>query len=220
MVLIVLILLIVVKMLTIVIADSRGRHLDMYVDHDDIKISFQSGARLMTVAHKALEIINRFHPDIILLMAGVNDMTVRNKYTGRVSLISTSPTTIVNHVLQQINLAKSLILGSFPDVKVIIGGIIGLSIHTYNRRPNTSPLQSVVDDAVTALNAQIRQINEDSGVPHPRLTSKVHTWKKGVKKNLYYRLRDGLHPGDLLLHSWALQIRKMHDKCVELFSTQ
>lgn len=162
-------------MLTIVIADSRGRHLDVYVEHDDIRVSFQSGAKLVNLAFKALEIINQHSPDILLIMAGINNTTQRNRFTGRVSLISNNAPSIVSHLIQQLNQAKSIILASYPEVKVVFGGIIGIHISIYNRRRAVSPLQPVVDDAMTFINAYIRQMNEDSGAPHPRLTAKVHT---------------------------------------------
>lgn len=194
--------------------------MDMYLDHDDIKVSFHSGAGLIGVARKAMEIIEMHRPDTLLIMAGINDITVRNRYTGRVRLISTSANVIVSHMIQLINQAKSMILNTYPDIKVIFGGILGIDIGTYNRRHNISPIQTVVDDAITSLNAYIRQVNEDSGFPHPRLTSKVHTWRRGIKKNLYTRLTDGLHPGELVLQSWACHIRIMHDRIVELFFSQ
>lgn len=205
--------------MTIVVADSRGRHLDMYVDHDDIKVSFQSGARLVNLAWKAVEIIDAHKPDIILLMGGINDVTIRNKYTGRVRLISTSATIIVSHLMQQINQAKSIILASHPEVRVVIGGIMGIHISTYNRRHLTSPLQPVIDHAMISVNAYIKQLNEDAGLPHPRLTSKLYTWKRGIRKNHYHRLYDGLHPGELILENWGRHIRIFHDKCVDRLSS-
>lgn len=206
-------------MLTIVVADSRGRHLDMYLDHDDIKVSFQSGATIIDVARKALDIIDLHRPDVVLLMAGINDLTFRNRFTRRVRLISTSSASLSNHLIEQINHAKSLILSSFPHIKIAIGGIIGMEISTYNRRHGVSAVQCVMDDAITSVNAYIRQLNLDSSIPHPRLTSKVHTWKRGVRKNLNSRLYNGLHPGELILQSWGRQIRAFHDKCVEQLSS-
>lgn len=205
-------------MLTIVVTDSRGRYLDTMVDDENILISFHSGARLTDVATHAINIIGRFRPDLILLLAGINDITVLNRITRRVSLISNSRRSLINHLIYQINLAKSMIFSAFPDIKIAVGGIIGIDLNTYNRRYGISPVQHVVDDTITAVNSYIRQMNHDAGLPHPRLTTKVHTWRRGRRRHAYRRLRDGLHPSDLVLESWARQIRIFHRRCLQKLS--
>lgn len=204
-------------MLTIVVTDSRGRALDSFLDHDNILVSTQSGAKLHQLADRACNIIYRHRPDVVLLMGGINNLTILNRHTRRVSLISTSRGVMINYLIQQINEAKALILGAYPDTKLIIGGIAGMCINTYNRLPGVAPNQWLLDDTITAINAYIRQMNRDSGVPHPRLTSKIHTWRHGRRRHVYKRLYDGLHPSDLVLHSWARQIRLMHDECIRQF---
>lgn len=72
-------------MLTIVICDSRGRYLDTILDREDILVSYHSGATLHRVATEAVNVIDRFQPDTILLMAGINDMTVLNRVTRKVT---------------------------------------------------------------------------------------------------------------------------------------
>lgn len=114
------------KMLIIVIADSRGRHLDIYVDHKDIKVTFESGARLLTLARMALEIIDVHRPDTVLIMAWINDLTCRNRFTGRVRLLSTNPSVLASHLIQRLNQAKSIILASHPEIKIVFGGIMGM----------------------------------------------------------------------------------------------
>lgn len=156
---------------------------------------------------------------MVLLMAGINDITVLNKHTRRVRLISTSSSVILSHVIGEINRAKSLILNAFPDVKIAVGGIIGISLNTYNRYPGISRLQPVVDEAITGINAYIHQMNTDSGLPHPRLTSKVQVWKRGIRKSVYDRLHDGLHPSDIILKAWARQLNIFHDLCRSKFAS-
>lgn len=200
-------------MLTIVIADSRGRNLDVWIENEEILVSFKPGAKLMDVALSALEIIPIHKPDVILLMAGINDLTILNKYTRKVRLISNSSSSMVSFMIEQINRVKSIILGSFPDVKVAVGGIIGISLNAYNRLPGTSRLQPIIDEAIIGINAYIHQMNSDSGLPHPRLTTKVHIWKRGIRKTKYERLHDGLHPSELILKAWARQLNIFHDLC-------
>lgn len=205
-------------MLTIVITDSRGRYLDTLINDEHILVSVHSGAKLRHVAAQALQIIPRFHPDNILLMAGINDITCRNRHTRRVHLISNSPADLINHLILELNRAKSLILNSYPNVRVVLGGIIGINLNAYNRYPGISRMQWVVDNTITAINSYIRQVNHDSGVPHPRLVSKVHAWRQGFRHNIYNRLRDGLHPSDLVLEAWSRQIKLFHAECVNWFT--
>lgn len=200
-------------MLTIAITDSRGRNLDAWVENEEILISAHSGAKLMDTALEALHIIPRFNPDVIVLIAGINDITVMNRQTRRVRLISNSRSTIINHLITQINRAKSLILATHPNVLVAVGGIIGIEMNTYNRRNGTSYFQPIIEDVINAINCYIRQMNLDSNLPHPRLTSKVHTWRRGVRRSIYNRLYDGLHPGAVVLEAWARQLNIFHDLC-------
>lgn len=202
-------------MLTIVVTDSRGKNLDTWVNNEEVLIASYSGARLIDVAREALNIIPRFWPDTILLMAGINDVTTLNRRTRKVRLISTSRALIIQYLIQQINHAKCMITAAFPHVRVAVGGIIGLELNKYNRRRGVSCWQYVVDDVITAINSYIRQVNSDSGLPHPRLTTKVHTWRRGKRKCIYGRLYDGLHPTDLILASWARQLNLFHRLCGE-----
>lgn len=160
-------------MLTIIVADSHGRYLDTLIDDENILVSFHSGANLLQIANKAIDIISRFRPQTVVLMAGINDITVLSQRTRKVSLISNSCALIINHLIGKINQAKYRIHMSHPDTDIVFGGIMGIDVNKYNRIRGTSPVQWVVDDAITVINAYIRQMNTDSGLPHPRLTSKV-----------------------------------------------
>lgn len=204
-------------MLTIILADSRGRSLDTVMENENILVSAHSGANLLRLAHIAIQIISRYSPDVILIMGGINNITRLNRQTRRVSLISNSRASLINHLISKLNEAKSVILSSHPSMKIAFGGIIGINLNAYNRQAGVHHNQWIVNDAITAVNSYIRQMNNDSGIPHPRLTSKVHTWRNGQRKHVYTRLYDGLHPGDLVLMAWARQIRLFHLECVHRF---
>lgn len=111
------------------------------IDDENILVSFHSGATLQRVAAKACDIIARFRPQTIVLMAGINDITVRNRRTRKVSLISNSRAVIISYLIRKINQAKYYIRARNPDTNVVIGGIIGLDINAYNHVPGTSPVQ-------------------------------------------------------------------------------
>lgn len=197
-------------MLTIIIPDSRGCYLDTIIDDERILVSVHSGVKLRHVANQALEIFPRFRPHVILLMAGINDIRCCNRCTRQDHWINNSPSALIDHLTLELNHAKSLILGTYPEVKVALGGIIGMSLNTYNRLPGVSPVQWVIDETITAVNSNIRQVNHDSSVPHPRLILKVHRWHRGNPKNTYSRLWDGLHPSELVLEACARQIKIFH----------
>lgn len=167
----------------------------------------------MDIALEALHIIPRFNPDVIVLIAGINDITVMDRRTRRVRLISTSCATIINHLISQINRAKSLILANYAEVKIAVGGIIGIEINTYNRLHGISQFQPIVEGVIMAINCYIRQMNLDSSLPHPQLTSKVHSWRRGVRRSISNRLSDGLHPGVVVLEAWGRQLNIFHDLC-------
>lgn len=78
-------------MLTIVVADSS--------DREDILVTFISGAKLHTVALRALEIISRFNADTISIMAGINDITSLNRNTRQVRLLFNSALLLILHLI-------------------------------------------------------------------------------------------------------------------------
>lgn len=112
-------------MLTIIIADSRGRNLDAYLDDENILVTFYSGAILAYIAERAIDVITRFQPDMIVVMAGINDITILNRTSCRVRLAANNSSILFNLLTDNINHAKRRILSVLRDVKIAFGASLG-----------------------------------------------------------------------------------------------
>lgn len=105
-----------------------------------------------------------------------------------------------------------------PRVCLILAGINDATL--FDRRHRI--ITPLFEDAFTLSNHIIRLIlrtrnsllDRFPGLPQPRLTSKVHGWKKGRRINQYYLLHDGLHLGLIVRNTWLREILK----CDELYN--
>lgn len=196
--------------ITLILTDSRGIPVRRMIGDPNIKLEATRGARLHDMISIATTMIARYNPSSCLIIAGVNDMTVLDRRTRKVSLLYYDPFEMANHIIRAINRARRRLIQLFEGVKFGFGGIIGLNLNHYNNIEGYSPYQWVIDGAVRQINAYIRLLNQQQNLYHPRLTSKVHSYYRGRPKNNYRLLRDGLHLGDTLVASWARSIERYH----------
>lgn len=193
---------------TLVIFDSRGRR--VLIDDPSIICCVCPGASLTTIGNKIEEMIARYNPTTCLIMVGVNDLTNLNPTTRQVSVSMQDPFSLANSVISKILSLRSRLLNFWPGIKVIFAGITGIDINRYNRSPGLSSTQWIINDCTLQINSFIRLMNRNDGWYHPRLTSKVHIWRKGRRVNRYHLLSDGLHPGPVVITSWIVAIARCH----------
>lgn len=112
----------------------------------------------------------------------------------------------------QRNAMRKALMKLQPNLRVVFGGLNGIELNRYNRWEGRSPCQYVIDDCVTQVNCYVRVLNRLNGNYHPRLTSKVHTWRSGRRVNRYHLLADGLHFGEIVIRSWVWAILRFHQR--------
>lgn len=195
---------------TVVLTDSRGASLRRMIGDPNVIIEAVRGARLQEMVGRAAALIPRLNPKSCLVIAGINNMTIMNRRTRKVSLLYYDPFELANHVIRLINRVRRHLIDSFPRTKFGFGGVIGIDINHYNDLEGYSPYQWIIDEAIRQINSYIRLLNQQLGLYHPRLTSKVHSYYRGKPKNHYRLLRDGLHLGDTMINSWARNIERYH----------
>lgn len=199
-------------MMELVFGDSRCRRLHRYLTGTNILVYFYPGATLEQVVLNAIPIIRRRKPTSILLMGGVNDLTILHHQPRRTSLRFFNEGDMVNAVMSSIVYLRGLLLAEFPDLSVSFGGLIGFDLNAINGIPGYSPLQEMITAAFIELNSAILSNNVAAGAPHFYLTSKVYKWRKGRLRCQYRLLPDGLHPGPIILQDWANSIKKIWDR--------
>lgn len=197
---------------TLVVGDSRCCYLRDIFEGSDIRCYAYRGAGIMTVCDRAKGLIRRYNPVSCLLLCGINDVTFMNKTTRVIRPRLSDSFDLANHIIMLILQERRNLINLYPATKIIFGGIIGVSLNTYNRLPDISPYQYTIDDTIMQVNSYLRLLNQLTLASQPRLTSKVHCWRKGVRKNYYHLLHDGLHLGPLLRDVWVREINGFHNR--------
>lgn len=193
---------------TLVIFDSRGRH--VLIDDPAIVTCVYPGATLLTVGPKIEDAISRHTPTSCLVVVGVNDLTIRNTFNRTVQVAANDPFILANLVIDRILALRTRIKLFWPGIKLVFAGITGIDLNRYNRLSYTSTQQWIIDDSILQVNSYLRIFNRSDGYYHPRMTSKVHIWKKGRRISRYHLLGDGLHPGPLVIYSWLTALARFH----------
>lgn len=195
---------------TLVVCDSCGKRVLPLLDDVNIVCRAYPGATLESILPKLYELIDNYQPISCLIAVGVNDLTHLNRALRSVQPKMNDPFLLANSVIRKILSIRRRLLSHYPDLHVVFGGVNGIDLHRYNRIQGISPMQNVIDDCITQINCYIRLLNRQNRSYHPRLTSKVHTWRKGRRVNRYHLLSDGLHFGDVVAISWVWAIHRFH----------
>lgn len=197
---------------TLIVGDSRCCPLTRILNTDDITCYAYRGAGIARICEKAKLLIQCHKPTTCLLLCGINDVTFMDKVTRVIRPRYDDSFDLANYIIRLILAARRELILMFPETKLVIGGIIGVDINTYNRVCGISPLQVIIDDAITQINSYTRLLNQLTLASQPRLISKVHCWRKGIRRNYYHLLIDGLHLGPLILDVWERELKLFHQR--------
>lgn len=84
----------------------------------------------MFAAHRASEIIqSSVSPTTILIAAGINDMTYKDRKTKTTYLRVNDAFDLANSVIRQILMARNMLIRRHPGVKLAFGGINGIQLN-------------------------------------------------------------------------------------------
>lgn len=117
---------------TLIIGDSRCCSLPRSFVGDDIRCYAYRGAGIRTICVRARELIHQQNPVTCLLLCGINNVTVMNKHSRVIRLRYIDSFDLANYITMLILQARSELTLLFPGTKIIFGGIIGVSLNTYN----------------------------------------------------------------------------------------
>lgn len=200
-------------MTTLVFADSRGSRLNTQLascNEPNIRVHSYPGAKLTEVVLRSMNIVYATRPTFIIYMAGINDLTVLNPITRKVSLRFRHLGEFLEHLSSILRSTRDLLAYEFPLTKVVFGGIIGMDFSRYNHSLLRSPDQDKLNEFILEVNNTIRINNVDNGVPHVYFTAKVHKWICGSCQHRYHLLYDGLHPGPVVIDHWLKLFIGLH----------
>lgn len=192
------------------ICDSRGRKVLPLLDHPDIVCRYFPGATLEDSLPRMSELVRKIHPVSCLITLGVNDLTYLDRVHRYAYPRISDSFFLANSIIKKMNYIRKSLKRLQPGLRVVFGGLNGIDLNKFNKFAGKSSEQHIIDDCVTQVNSYIRILNRLDGSYHPRLTSKVHTWRGGRRVNRYHLLSDGLHFGEIVTHSWVWAIHRFH----------
>lgn len=200
---------------TVVLSDSRGVSLGVALNditHGEIKSLSFPGASFTELIFRSADVIKRYKPKLVVILGGINDLTLLDKTTRKVSVRFDSVHKCCDHFTDIIINARALLNREYPDVLFTFGGIVGIDLSKYNRCESRPEDQELINESILEVNRLLRHYNYHFNAPHEYFTSLVHRWVNGRCQHNYDLLYDGLQPRFPVLRHWIKQIFKLHAK--------
>lgn len=200
---------------TVILSDSRGANLGYLLNNfsnEEFKSFAFPGASLTELIFHSGEYIRRFKPKLVVILGGINDMTVMDRITRKVSVRFATVDQCCTHFASIITNARALLHREYPDVIFSFGGITGIDLSKYNGTQARVEDQGLINDSVLEVNRLIKFYNYFYDSPHEYFTTIVHKWSNGSCDHKYELLYDGLHPRYIVVRFWVKQILKLHAK--------
>lgn len=148
----------------------------------------------------------------MIILGGINDLTVLDRSTRKVSLRFENVEKCCEYFTDIIINARALLLREYPNVLFSFGGIVGIDLSKYNGEEARVEDQELINDTVLEVNHLLKYYNYYFDSPHEYFTTIVHRWVNGKCVHNYDLLYDGLHPRFPVLRHWIKQILKLHVK--------
>lgn len=213
-------------MKVLIVADSRGRGLASAIRNasftGELYVLRHSGATILDAVLGSLTQIEETMPDFVIVMAGICNVTNKNKCTKYISLKTGSNDEIIGQLMEQVNEAYKAIR-SVSLAIVSHATIVGVDLSDCNNKDRrymtdklyksfcedtkvVHPDQERLNDIVLAVNRRLTDINALHMAPTVWMASGVHTYFAHKYHHRYARLKDGCHPTDKTLNYWARQV--------------
>lgn len=219
-----------VNMKTMLITDSRGRGLQPYLDSvippssPSVRVITHPGAGLELAVLKSLRAVRDYKPQIIIIAAGVCDLTWKNRANKMINLRHRDVDGNVDHVMSSMKAAYDLIRAEGTH-KVTFATLTGVDLADSNnparrhmnnaqyveynmQHKTTHSAQITLNRAILKINKKIGAFNRANNVNTVWLAGLVHAYIKGTYHHYYRRLYDGCHLDDKTKAAWARQIVK------------
>ena len=195
------------------LADSRGRHLDTDIDHE---LSVLELSNIDRIFYDAETHLRDFKYDMIILLGGVNHLTMLSKNKTVIPIFNDVPN-LVENLTDNLTWFKNAI--SHFGHSLVICQLTGIDLNRYNHTTGQfSAQQNVLNEGVVLVNRVIVNMNEESGLVGPWLQNTIHALHKGRRIHKYLRFRDGLHPDAATMTLWSRLIVKSIITNSRLFS--
>ena len=210
-------------MTVLIIADSRGAGLQdrLHTAMDGlglVTVLVMSGAGYELAAIKALPLLTKLKPHLVILLLGICDLTYRTRTTRVTTLRHLTVSQNVDHVLDSARSAIDILTASHK-IKISLATLTGIELadynnparrlmdtetyRTYNATKVRHPQQGTLNDSVLEINRRLVQINKANSILTPWTAGLIHACFKRAVHHYYIRLVDGCHLDEPTKTAWA-----------------
>lgn len=199
---------------TLIISDSRGagllRALDEYSDIGTVKVEDHRGAGVEAAMVYSRQTLLDLKPDLVVVLAGICDITKKVRYTRVISLRLQDVGAVVDTVIAAMGRALTT-LKRHAFNKTSVATITGVDLGRCNNKPvgQKGPLQDVLNASVIEINRKIIDLSKAQGIPTTWAASSVHAYQRGTHHYLYHKLHDRCHPKTTTVTYWACVIARV-----------
>ena len=215
-------------MRTYIVTDSRGRDMKQELEGipntGHIQIHVHPGAGITKTVNAAINTIVEYQPDLVVIMAGICDITKRDRQTKKISLRFSDVNSMEESVMAAVCTAYGTIRDKIKTL-VSISTITGLDLTDSNNRlrrhmdqeeylrytkerKEVHPDQSKLNNVITRLNKKMTAFNQANGTPTTWTAEIVHPCLRRRHRFYYWRLSDGCHPTPNTRRRWAHQLAR------------
>lgn len=190
------------QMKVAIITDSRGAGLESRFDQMkgkayQVKVIVRKGKGITDAVKESTRDLDWIGPDIIIVLAGICDITTLDRHTRTVSITIPDENKMVKDfkytmVIVQQHI-KVMSVGVIP--KLSFGQLISMDLAMFNHRDVPDKNQESLDTGVLLINADVAAFNSANGASTPWLASEIHhNRKNGRKITRHHQLaEDGIH---------------------------
>ena len=177
-----------------------------------VHVEQYKGAGLLEVVEKADSFLRAYPFDVVYIIAGVNDITNKNRTTGHITFLWKTEDALANYLIATRQNSFEQLSRGHPGAKIIFCPLVGLDLHRVVQG-STVTQQLVVDNAVWRTNISLNKMRNEHSFCFPFLASPVHRIENGKHKSYYHHLAvDGLHLPGKLDRLWAKQLVKAFER--------
>ena len=201
----------------VILSDSRGAGLQDILDINpylDYTVKSWGGHSIMPVTLKGLNIIEEKQPSLVIVFAGITQITkVLSHYNPWKIIVRNKSTR--NHIedfLDDVELSNQTITDHCNDKyievpKVIYSTITGADLSKYNKVNYRDYDQDKLNYIIEQVNRGIIDFNSRSPILFTPWCSKFcHRYKQGKYSHKFKALYDGLHGEQVIREKWANEL--------------
>lgn len=214
----------------LVIMDSRGANLQELIENKgvSVKVEVLRGYKLEEAAELIMIKPRVRTPDVVMVGAGICNITTMQKHPRQVVLTNTDTLTVVHNYNRAMWEAYGAIHSKYPMAKVNFATLYGIDLANYNYTNYKSLVgddlhnylaakirhkqQDAMDDIIQAVNIEIQKVNTELGITTAWTGNCVHKYYQHRYHHNYSKLIDGCHPNESALEAYATQIVKAFKK--------